>query len=198
MTSPGFWEAIFGAATFAPSRISHALLNSGLTEHGFLPSLTGCVEVAVSIIVCNMSVIIPAVLRALGVGDPFMQEDTVEPNFSTGVDIARMSPTRVELGLPTSRGTAIPDSDESEGGIGTMVHRQRGSTGLGAMDDRKHQLTTRASDVSLGDLSPTVAPLADESKNRDPLVRARTLPTVERDQGIEVGTEERVQKPNRE
>jgi len=70
-----------------------------------------------------MSVIIPAILRALGVGDPFMQEDTVDPGLNTDVDIARMFPTMVELGLPTSRGTAITDSDESEGGIGTVARQ---------------------------------------------------------------------------
>ena len=44
--------------------------NSQLTKYAsFL--FTGIVEVAVAITVRNMSVIIPAVLRALGVGDPF-------------------------------------------------------------------------------------------------------------------------------
>ena len=192
MTSPGFWEGIFGAATLLPSIISHALLDSRLTVHGPLSYSTGCVEVAVSIIVCNMSLIIPAVLRALGVGDPFMQEDTVDLDLSAGVDIARMYPARVEVGLPTFRGTGITDSDE--GGIGTIVHQQRGSIDLGAKDDQKHQLTTQASDASLGDMR--VTPLADESKIADSLVRVSSLPTVRKDQGIEVCIEEKVPKRN--
>ena len=44
-------------------------------------------EAAVAVVECNMSIIIPAILRALGIGDPFMQEDTVNPKFSTGVEI---------------------------------------------------------------------------------------------------------------
>ena len=153
-------------------------------------------EVAVSVIVSNMSVIIPAILRALGVGDPFMQEDTVDPGLNTDVDIARMFPTMVELGLPTSRGTAITDSDESEGGIGTVA-RQRGSTDLGAKEDHKHQLTTRGLGASLGDLkTTTVVPLADEPKATGSLVRVKSLPTIRRDQSIKVDIEERNPKRN--
>jgi len=135
--------------------------------------------VAVSVIVCNMSVIIPAVLRALGVGDPFMQEDTVEPNPSTGVDVTRMSSARVEFGLPTPRGTAITDSDDYEGGvIDTMVHQQGGPIDFGVKDDRKHQLTTQVSVASLRNSKSKVVPLADESKTTDSSVRARGFPTV--------------------
>jgi len=91
---------------------------------------TDGVEAAVSVIVCSISVIIPAVLRALGVGDPFMREDTVDPNFSTGVEIARMtSTTRVELDLLGSRGTALTDGDESEGVTGIVVSLRRDSKG---------------------------------------------------------------------
>ena len=71
----------------------------------FFSLISGGVEAAVSIAVCNMSVIIPAILCALGVGDPFMREDTVSTNFST-VEVARMTSTRVELvelGIPKSR-----------------------------------------------------------------------------------------------
>lgn len=55
-------------------------------------SFTGSVSVAVATILCNMSVIIPAILHALGVGDPFMQEDTVDSNYSA-IEMARMTST---------------------------------------------------------------------------------------------------------
>ena len=152
---------------------------------------------AVSVIVCSMSVIIPAILRALGVGDPFMQEDTVDPNLSTGVDIAHMSSTRVELGLPASRGMTMRDSDDFEGVIDIVAHRQQGSTDFSAKEDQKHQPTTQASDASLGNSkATTVVPLADEPKITDSLWRVRSLPTVKKDQGIEVGIEEKNSKRN--
>jgi len=148
-------------------------------------SFLGAVGAAVSIIVCNMSVIIPALLRALGVGDPFMQEDTVDPGFSTDVEIVRMASTRVELGLPTSRGTALTDSDESQGTIGTVASR-RDPIVLGVKDERKRQLSTKASDGSLGGLKRTkVVPLVDESDIADSLAQVRSLPTVKTDQEIE-------------
>jgi len=134
---------------------------------------TGGVEAAVSVIVCSMSVIIPAVLRALGVGDPFMQEDTVDPNLSTGVEIAHMTSTRVELGVPGTRGTGLTDSDESEGATGTVVSRRRFSVDLGTKDDHKYQLTTK------------VVPFADECHVMDSLARVRSLPTVEKDRDVE-------------
>ena len=132
---------------------------------------TGGVEAAVSVIVCSMSVIIPAVLRALGVGDPFMREDTVDPNFSTGVEIARMqtSTTRVEFGFPGSRGAALTESDESKGATGTVVSLRRDSVDLGTKDDHKHQLTTK------------VVPLAVECDVTDSLTQVRSLPVAEKD-----------------
>ena len=147
----------------------------------------GTVEVAVAIIVCNMSVVIPAVLRALGVGDPFMREDTVDPNFST-LQIARMTSTRielVELGVPKTHGTAITDSDQSEGVTGTVVPRQRDSMDLGAKDDHKHRLTTTVSGLSLGDLTTKAILLTDESYIVDSLVQVGNLPPVKGDRSIE-------------
>jgi len=131
--------------------------------------------VAVSIIVCNMSVIIPAILRALDVGDPFMREDTVDPNFSS-VEIVRMtSSTRIELGLPKASGTATTDGDGSEGTNRTVAFQD--SVGLGVEDDHKHRLTTQGSDLSLGDLKTTkVVPLAADSDVADSLTRVGCLP----------------------
>jgi len=109
------------------------------------------VEVAVSIIVCSMSVIIPAILRALGVGDPFMREDTVDPNFST-VEIVCMTSTKIELGLLKTGGTANTDSAESEGAVGAVASRRRATVDLDAEDDQEHRLATQTSDVSLRNL----------------------------------------------
>jgi len=130
--------------------------------------------VAVAIIVCNMSVIIPAVLRALGAGDPFMQEDTVDPNYSTIV-MARMTSTRIELGLPTTRGTVITGSDESEGTIGAAESLRRHSVNLRVKGDREHQLTTQASDWS--STMTKVIPLADEPSVADSLVQVGSSST---------------------
>jgi len=146
---------------------------------------TGGVEAAVSVIVCSMSVIIPAVLRALGVGDPFMREDTVDPNFTTGVEIARMtSTTRVELGLPGSLGTALTDSDEFNGATGTVVSLRRDSVDLGTKDDREHRLTRK------------VVPFAVECDVTDSLTKVRSLPVVEKDLDIGAGAEGKNVKRN--
>ena len=143
-----------------------------------------------AIIVSNMSVIIPAILRALGVGDPFMQEDTVDPNFST-IKMARTTSTTIELGLPKTRSTAVMDSDESEGAISMATFRQQDSGDLGAIDDHKHRLTMQASDLSLGSSKTKVVPLADESDTADSLARGRNLPPVENglDSEADVGDE---------
>jgi len=143
-----------------------------------------------------MSVIIPAILRALNVGDPFMQEDTVGPNFSTSIEIARMTSTRIELGLLNIHSTGVTDSGESEGAIETVASRQRrDSVGLGVKDDRKHQITTQTSDGSLGNSRTTkVVPLADESDITDSLAQVRSLPVVEQDQSIEAGVEKNVKR----
>ena len=45
------------------------------------------------------SIIIPALLRALGVGDLLMRENIVDLNLGT-IEIAPMSLMRTELGLP--------------------------------------------------------------------------------------------------
>jgi len=137
--------------------------------------------------VSNMSVVVPAIFRALGVGDPFMQEDTFDLDFST-MKMARMtSTTRIELGLPKTPTTTVTDGDGSEGGIGMVVFQQRDSGDLGARDGQKHELTARASDVSLGSSRTKLMPLADDSDITDPLAQVRDLPPVNRDQDVEGG-----------
>jgi len=150
----------------------------------FWSFLTGGVEAAVSVTVCSTSVIIPAILRALNVGDLFMQEDTVDPNFNTSIEIPRMTSTTIELGLPNFRGIDVTDSDEFEGASGTVVsQQQRGSVELDPKDDRKHRLTIQTSDGSLGNSG--TATLAGESDIADSLTQARSLPMVEQDRDIE-------------
>ena len=159
---------------------------------------TGGVEAAVSIMVCNMSVIIPAILRALGVGDPFMREDTVDPNISTGVDVTQMgvSATRIELGLPIPRGTTITDSDESEGVLNAMTSRQRDLIDLN-VKDRKDRLTAQASDGSLGNSKTTKGlSLANECDITDSLAQARVSAAVTKDRDIEADIEEKYVKEN--
>lgn len=145
---------------------------------------------AVTIIVSNMSVIIPAILRALDVGDPFMQEDTVDPNFST-IEMARTTSTTIELGLPKPRGMAVTESDESEGAISMVTFGQQGSGDLSAKDNHEHPLVMQASDVSLGSSKTKVVPLADESDTADSLTQGRSLPPVENglDTKVDVGEE---------
>ena len=157
---------------------------------------TGGVEAAVSIVVCSMSVIIPALLRALGVGDPFMREDTVDMNISTGVDVTQMrvSGTRIELGLPVPRGTMITDSDGSEGVLDVMASRQRDLIDLN-VKDRKHLLTTQGSDGSLGNSRTTkVLSLANECDITDSLAQVRDSSAVAGDRDIGADIEEKYVK----
>ena len=154
MVRPGVWEAIFGArALVSPSKFRIPDLPMCISSGG--------VEAAVSITVCNTTVIIPAILRALSVGDPFMREDTVDPRFSTGFEIAPMTLTGIELSLPTSRAT---DSTELEGAIGTALSRQQHSVDFEAKDDRKRRLANQIPIGSPRDFKPTnvVLPI-DES-----------------------------------
>ena len=131
-----------------------------------------------AIIVSNMSVIMPAILRALGVGDPFMQEDSVDPNFST-IEMARTTSTTLGLGLPKTRGTVVADNGESEGAISMVTFRRQDSGALGTEDDHKHRLTMQASDISLGSSRTKVLPLADESDTADSSIAGRNLPPAE-------------------
>jgi len=142
-----------------------------------------------------MSVIIPAILRALGVGDPFMREDTVDMNLSsTSVDIARINTTRIELGLPIARGTIIMDSDEFEG---PMASRRRDLVDLDMKDDKKHRLTAQASGGSLGSSKTTKAlPLADECDITDPLAQVGSTPAITTDRDIDADIEEERAKRN--
>lgn len=153
--------------------------------------LTGGVEAAVSIIVCSMSVVIPAVLRALGVGDPFMQEDTVALDLGTGtgVEIARTTSTMIELGFPSTRITEITDSDECEEVVGRTASRLRGSVDLGVKDSRIHQLSTQASDASLGNLTTKVTPIAGKYDITDSLLPVRSFLVVENGRDIEADVE---------
>ena len=147
MVRPGVWEAIFGAPTL--------LCCSSLTYRERISFSSGGVEAAVSIIVCNSTVIIPAVLRALGVGDPFMREDTVDPRFSTGIDIAPMTPAEVELDFPTSRGTRTTGSTEFEAVSTLLSRQQQHSIDLDVKDDPKHRLAAQISGGSLEDSKST-------------------------------------------
>ena len=171
--SPGVWEGISGTIILVPSLIP-CIPRSSAHHVRIYSLLTGAAEVAVAIIVCNMSVIIPAVLRALDVGDPFMQEDTVDPNFSS-VEIVRMTSTRIELGLPKTHDMTMMNGDGSEGSNRTAAFQN--PAGPDVEDDNKHRLTAQASDVSLGDLEAgKIVPLAGDSDVADSLTQVRNLP----------------------
>jgi len=135
-----------------------------------------------------MSVIIPAILRSLGVGDPFMQQDTVDPGLSTGVEIAHTSSTRIELGLPTTVSTAAWASDDSEGDIGRTASRwRRDLVDFGAKEDKDHKLTMQTSEASLGNLKTTqvVCGPAGERDITDSFAQVRSLPVANKDRDIE-------------
>jgi hypothetical protein len=192
MISPGVLGAIFGTAILVPCLYRTLPRTTSSPCICFFLLLTGCVEAAVSIMVCSMSVIIPAILRALGVGNPFMREDTVGVDLSTGVDIVRIN-TTIELGLTMARGTVITDSDESEGPMGSQ---RRDYVDLNGKDDGKHRLTAQASDGSLGNSNTAkILSLANEWDITDSLAQARSTPvtTTNRDIGaiIEEGRAKR-------
>ena len=90
---------------------------------------------------CNSTVVIPAILRVLGVGDPFMREDTVGPEFSAAIEAARFTSTRIELGFPTSYDREITDSCKSEGAISSVTSGQPDLVGSDVKDDRRHRLS---------------------------------------------------------
>ena len=142
-----------------------------------------------SIIVCSASVIIPAVLRALGAGDPFMREDTVDMDLSTTVYIAQMDTTRIEPGLPIAHGTVITESDESDG---PMASQRRDPVDSDVKDDKGCRLTSQASDALL-EKPRTVKDLplvVDECDITDSLTRVRTTPVIMMGWDIEAGIEE--------
>ena len=129
-----------------------------------------------AIIVSNMSVIIPAILRALGVGDPFMQEDTVDPRFSTGVDIAPATSTTIELAFPTCTGTDTTAGSKSRGEV-TVVVSHRASDDLDTKDGCDHRLAMQASDCLRGSpKSMKIEPPADGSDVPDPSAQTKSLP----------------------
>ena len=184
IVKPGVWEAIFGTVAFALSFISPWSSESS-TYHVWFSSPLGGVEAAVAIIVSNMSVIIPAILRTLGVGDPFMQEDTVDLTFNTGIEIVRMTSTRIELGLQTSAGTAITDSSMSRGDTSMMTFQKRDLADLDTKDNQRHQLVTQSSNGSLGNsMLMRVEPLVVGSNIADPLAQVRSLPVAKKTQDI--------------
>ena len=132
-----------------------------------------------SVIVSSMSVIIPVILRALDVGDPFAQEDTIGPGFDTTVEIARMTSTRIELGLPNAHIIDVAGSDDHQGVTSSISPKnRRHSVGLGEKDDRKHRLTTQFSDGSVGtSVTTKVMSHADECDVMDPQAfEVRSLP----------------------
>ena len=131
----------------------------------------------------------------MDVGDPFMQEDTVDLNLSTDVDIARF-----ELGLPITCGTVtvITDSGEMEGALGTMALQQRDFVDMNVGIDKKHRLTAQVSDGSLGSSKTTKCmPLTDGRCDiTHPVAQARGLPAVAMGQGVEADIEEEHAKRN--
>ena len=160
----------------------------------FFPFTAG-VEAAVSIIVCSMSVIIPAVLRALGAGDPFMREDTVDMDLNPTIHIARANTTSIELGLPMAHGTVITDSDESDG---PMASQRRDLVDLDLKDDKGYRLTGQASDAS-PENPRTVKDLplvVHECDITDLSAEARTAPAIMTGWNIEAGIEEERAKRN--
>ena len=176
---------------YVPALTSHAFPNARLTAYAFSSFVTGTVEIVVSLLVCNMSVIIPAILRVLGAGDPFMREDTVVPNFSS-IEIAHAATTKIELGLPKTRGTAITDSS----GTGTMGSQQLRSADFDAKDDRKYKFTMQSSEGSLGNLSTgKPVPLGGDSDGADSLVQPGGLTAAKKHQDdIETGVGEQEQR----
>ena len=184
LVQPGVWEAIFGRVTLSPAHPTYP--TAPPTYHVILSS--GGVEAAVSITVCNTTVIIPAVLRVLGVGDPFMREDTVDPKFSTGFDIAPMTLTRAEFTLPTSSSTRTIDSTRSERENGTVVSQQQSSVDSEAGNDQKYlSMTWQTSGGSLGNfkLMSVVLPV-DEADITDS--SCSPSPVVEKVRDLEAGT----------
>jgi hypothetical protein len=145
------------------------------------------VEAAVSVIVSSMSVIIPAILRALDVGDPFMQEDTVDPGFGTTVEIARMTLTRVELGLPITHAVGVAGRGDREGVIGSGTpKKRRDSVGLESKEDQKHRLTTQVSDESLGtSVTTKIASHADECDASPQAFEVGSLPAIRKHRDAE-------------
>lgn len=73
----------------------------------FLPSSQE-VEVAALVIMCTVSVVIPASYCALGVGDPFMREGIEYQHY-------RDDPNTIKLSLLKTRSMVATDSNESEG-----------------------------------------------------------------------------------
>jgi hypothetical protein len=101
--------------------------------------------------VCSMSVIIPAILRALGVGDPFMQTDSVDPGSNSTIEIVGRSLTGVGLGPLITHVVAVTGSDEPEEAAGAVTPRKsRSLIGSDARDDQRCRLVTQIPDGSLG------------------------------------------------
>lgn len=133
-----------------------------------------------------MSVIIPAILRALDVGDPFMQEDTVDPGFTTTVEIAPMTLTRVELGLPIAHVSAVAGNNNCPRGANANTAAPQKRDSIGSVDElqgHEHRLTLQASDDSLGTSVETKVELpSDECDITDyRAFQARSLPVIEKD-----------------
>lgn len=83
-----------------------------------------------AIIVCKISVVVLTVLReVIGVGDPFMREDTVNPKFSSAeVYInSRIEPWHSKTQCQGNHGQQRDSADLGEGRSGASAH----NTGLG-------------------------------------------------------------------
>ena len=154
---PGVMEAILSAIS---------LVTTGLENSHSPHDFTGGVEAAVSVIASSMSVILPAILRALDVGDPFMQLDTVELEIATSVEIARCTTLMsVELGvnLQTARVAAVAGDESREEAFSDTTTLQERD--LGNLDERrypKYLLTKKISDGLLGtSITTKVPPLSE-------------------------------------
>ena len=165
-------------------------MNSHLLCRRFFSA--GGVEAAVSIVVSSMSVVIPAILRALGFRDPFKQVDTVDLVPATSIEIARTTLTMFELGLQVA--TITESGDNPEGGVSTVTPPKLNPAGLDTKHDQMHQVTAQTSDGSLGtSVTATVLSHPDKCEGTDSLAlrEGPSLHTIEKDGDTDTDSEER-------
>lgn len=114
-----------------------------------------------------------------------MREDTVDPRYSIGLEIARTTFTGTELSLPISWGTGATNTTELEGANVTVVSRQQQSIDLNVREDRKFRLATQISGVPLGDLKLTSIVLPIDKSDTANSLYSPVSPVVKKDQDIE-------------